>query len=95
MQTRSKMSKINFHIVDVFAQEKYAGKQLAVFLDLKQQLYAEKILQINREINFAESTFIRGIKSSPNLAQYMMANRYRMHLIFLCIIVRLQCLFKT
>lgn len=53
------MSCIKFYIVDVFAQERYAGNQLAVFLDLEQKLSTEQMLQITREINFAESTFIR------------------------------------
>lgn len=53
------MSGIKFYMVDVFAQEKYAGNQLAVFLDLEQRLSSEQMLQMTREINFAESTFIR------------------------------------
>jgi len=53
------MSEIKFYIVDVFAREKYAGNQLAVFLDLEQKLSSEQMLRMTREINFAESTFIR------------------------------------
>ena len=46
-----------FHIVDVFAEERYQGNQLAVFLD--GNAFEEKILQkIAREINFSETTFI-------------------------------------
>ncbi len=52
------MSQLDFYIVDVFAEEKYAGNQLAVFIDLKQQLSGQEMLQITREINFAESSFI-------------------------------------
>ena len=52
------MPQIDFHIVDVFAREKYAGNQLAVFFDLEQQLSSHEMLQMTREINFAESTFI-------------------------------------
>lgn len=55
------MSAVKFYIVDVFAGEKYAGNQLAVFVDLEQQLSSEEMLQMTREINFAESTFIRSI----------------------------------
>ncbi len=50
-----------FFIVDVFAEEKYAGNQLAVFLDLEKRLSAAQMLQITREINFAESTFVRSV----------------------------------
>jgi len=56
------MAELDFYIVDVFAEEKYAGNQLAVFMDLEQQLSAEQMLQITREINFAESTFVRSIE---------------------------------
>lgn len=55
------MPQLDFYIVDVFAEEKYAGNQLAVFIDLEQQLSAEEMLQITREINFAESSFITAI----------------------------------
>lgn len=46
-----------FYIIDVFAEKKYAGNQLAVFLDAG-KLSSEEMQQIAREINFAESTFI-------------------------------------
>ena len=52
------MANIKFHILDVFAPKKYAGNQLAVFFDLEQQLSSDQMLQITREINFAESTFL-------------------------------------
>lgn len=52
------MSSVKFYIVDVFAPKKYAGNQLAVFVDLKKRLTSEMMLQMTREINFAESTFI-------------------------------------
>ena len=48
---------IPFYIVDVFAEKKYAGNQLAVFLDAD-VLSAEQMQKIATEINFAESTFI-------------------------------------
>ncbi len=56
------MAELKFYIVDVFAREKYAGNQLAVFVDLEQKLTTEQMLQMTREINFAESTFIRAIE---------------------------------
>ena len=46
-----------YYIVDVFAEEKYAGNQLAVFLN--GSLYSDKEMQqIAKEINFSETTFI-------------------------------------
>ncbi len=51
--------KLPYFIVDVFAEQKYTGNQLAVFLDLDQQLSTAEMLAITREINFAESAFVR------------------------------------
>lgn len=48
---------LNFHIVDVFAEEKYQGNQLAVFENVD-GLSDEMMLKIAREINFQETTFI-------------------------------------
>ena len=53
------MEKLEFYILDVFAEKKYAGNQLAVFLNAK-NIDNAKMLQIAKEINFAESTFIQG-----------------------------------
>lgn len=55
-------AEIQFFIVDVFAKEKYAGNQLAVFLDLEQQLSTDRMLQMTREINFAESAFVYSLE---------------------------------
>jgi len=44
-------------MTDVFAESKYAGNQLATFLD-GSTLSDEEMLQITREINFSETTFI-------------------------------------
>lgn len=49
--------QISFHIVDVFAEKKYEGNQLAVF-EHEGQLNATQMLAIAKEINFAETTFI-------------------------------------
>lgn len=49
-----------FHIVDVFAEEQYAGNQLAVFRD-DEGLPGELMQRIAKEMNFQESTFITGI----------------------------------
>ena len=53
------MYKIKFYIVDVFAERKYEGNQLAVFLDLESHLTSEAMQAIAKEINFAESSFIK------------------------------------
>jgi len=46
--------------VDVFAEEKYAGNQLAVFRD-EEGLPGELMQRIAKEMNFQESTFITGV----------------------------------
>lgn len=51
------MKKLPFYIVDVFAEKKYAGNQLAVFREAG-RLSGEEMQQIAREINFSETTFI-------------------------------------
>ena len=56
-----------FYIVDVFTEKKYAGNQLAVFLDAN-SLSTEQMQQVAREINFAESTFITKRDAKKNTA---------------------------
>jgi trans-2,3-dihydro-3-hydroxyanthranilate isomerase len=51
------MTKNTFCIVDVFAEEKYAGNQLAVVREAE-TLSDEQMLQITREMNYSETTFI-------------------------------------
>jgi trans-2,3-dihydro-3-hydroxyanthranilate isomerase len=51
------MSKSSFCIVDVFAERKYSGNQLAVFRGVK-GLSETEMQQIAREMNFSETTFI-------------------------------------
>lgn len=53
------MKRKFFYIVDVFAEEKYAGNQLAVVRDAD-GLSAEDMLRIAREFHFSETTFILG-----------------------------------
>lgn len=60
--------KIPFYIVDVFSEKKYAGNQLAVFLDAE-NLSDDKMQTIAREINFAESTFITKLSPDTNAAE--------------------------
>ncbi|CAM3482517.1 PhzF family phenazine biosynthesis protein [Flavobacterium chungbukense] len=57
-----------FYIVDVFADKKYAGNQLAVFLEAE-KLSTEQMQQIAREINFAESTFVTKLDKENNKAE--------------------------
>ena len=58
---------LSFYIVDVFAEKKYAGNQLAVFSGA--DLLTDKQMQeIAREINFAESTFITELDAENNSA---------------------------
>lgn len=51
------MEKITFYIVDVFAEEKFAGNQLAVFRG-GAKLSAQTMQKIAREMHFSETTFI-------------------------------------
>jgi trans-2,3-dihydro-3-hydroxyanthranilate isomerase len=51
------MTKRSFYIVDVFAEQKYAGNQLAVFKDARGLSDAE-MQQIAKEMHFSETTFI-------------------------------------
>lgn len=57
------MKGIKYYIVDVFATNKYEGNQLAVFIDLENQLSDAQMQRMAREINFAETTFIKAIKN--------------------------------
>jgi trans-2,3-dihydro-3-hydroxyanthranilate isomerase len=55
------MPKCKFYIVDVFAERKYEGNQLAVFL--AEDIFSDAEMQkIAREMNFSETTFITSIK---------------------------------
>lgn len=51
------MKSITFYIVDVFAEEKYQGNQLAVFRNAV-ELSKDEMQSIAKETNFAETTFI-------------------------------------
>jgi len=51
------MSQLKFYILDVFAEEKYTGNQLAVFRDVA-DLSGEMMQKIAREMHFSETTFI-------------------------------------
>lgn len=51
------MESMSFYIVDVFAEEKYQGNQLAVFRNAA-GLSKDEMQRIARETNYAETTFI-------------------------------------
>ncbi len=51
------MRRLTFYMVDVFAERKYAGNQLAVFRGAE-ELPSDEMQNIAREINFSETTFI-------------------------------------
>ena len=68
--------QLKFYIVDVFAREKYAGNQLAVFVDLEQKLSVEQMQQMTREINFAESTFITSIEDDGSFRVRIFTTEY-------------------
>ena len=53
------MNGLTFSIVDVFAEDKYAGNQLAVVYG-SEGLTGEAMQKIAREFNFSETTFILG-----------------------------------
>ena len=51
------MEKLQFYIVDVFAEEKYAGNQLAVIRGAR-VLSTDQMQRIAKEMNYSETTFI-------------------------------------
>lgn len=51
------MQPPEMHVVDVFAPEKYAGNQLAVFRDAE-GYSTERMFELTRETNYSEATFI-------------------------------------
>jgi len=51
------MKALTFYIVDVFAEQRYTGNQLAVFRDA-QGLPSDEMQKIAKEIGFSETTFI-------------------------------------
>jgi trans-2,3-dihydro-3-hydroxyanthranilate isomerase len=51
------MEKLQFYIADVFAEEKYAGNQLAVIRGAR-VLSTDQMQRIAKEMNYSETTFI-------------------------------------
>ncbi len=60
------MSQLKFYILDVFAEEKYTGNQLAVFRDAA-DVSGEMMQKIAREMHFSETTFILSDNHRPAL----------------------------
>lgn len=54
-----------FYLVDVFAEEKFAGNQLAVILN-SETLSSERMQQIANELHFSETTFIQSDRPQNN-----------------------------
>jgi trans-2,3-dihydro-3-hydroxyanthranilate isomerase len=61
------MNNLTFYIVDVFAEEKYAGNQLAVFRG-GSNLSGEEMLRIAQEMHYSETTFI--LSETPRQGGY-------------------------
>ncbi len=57
------MKNLIYYIVDVFAEKKYTGNQLAVFTDAA-ELSTEEMQCLAKEINYSETTFVRSDGSS-------------------------------
>lgn len=57
------MGKLTFYIVDVFAEKKFAGNQLAVFRG-GAKLTSAQMQAIAREMHFSETTFIMSEKQN-------------------------------
>lgn len=57
MKRISILRGLQFYLVDVFAQERYAGNQLAVFVDAG-DLTSSQMQQLANEMHFSETTFI-------------------------------------
>ncbi len=51
------MPKCKFYIVDVFAERKFEGNQLAVFI-CEESLFEAEMQKIAKEMNYSETTFI-------------------------------------
>jgi trans-2,3-dihydro-3-hydroxyanthranilate isomerase len=62
------MEKLPFYIVDVFAEQKYTGNQLAVIVDTAKTLSDDEMQQIAKEMNYSETTFI--LSSEPQNGGY-------------------------
>ncbi len=53
------MIELEYYLVDVFTSIKYGGNQLAVFIDFENNASTKNMLNIAKELNFPEITFIK------------------------------------
>lgn len=60
------MKSIPYYILDVFAEKKYSGNQLAVVFDFNHQLTSEQMQVIAQEMNYSETTFILSERPDEN-----------------------------
>jgi trans-2,3-dihydro-3-hydroxyanthranilate isomerase len=58
----------NYHVVDVFAENKYQGNQLAV-VHVNGSLSDETMLNIAKEMNYSETTFIESYDTDNHVYQ--------------------------
>jgi len=65
--------ELPFHIVDVFAESKFTGNQLAVVLN-SDGLSTEKMQEIAKEFHFSETTFVVSKDSKFNVRIFTPAN---------------------
>ncbi len=56
---QGEMMQIKYYIVDVFTSKKYGGNQLAVFIDYEDAISERNMLEIAKELNFSEVTFVK------------------------------------
>lgn len=59
----SKPEGVPFYIVDVFAEDKYTGNQLAVVIS-GETLTSDEMQRIAKEMNYSETTFVTSIENS-------------------------------
>jgi trans-2,3-dihydro-3-hydroxyanthranilate isomerase len=79
-ETRSDLPfSLAYAIVDVFAEQKYAGNPLAVFQD-RVGLSQAQMQQIAREINYSETTFIQCDRAVPSDESASPGSTYRVRI---------------
>jgi trans-2,3-dihydro-3-hydroxyanthranilate isomerase len=54
--------RLPFHLLDVFAEEPFAGNQLCVVSDAPSDLDGATMLTLAREIGFSETTFVTAVR---------------------------------
>ncbi|MGH2629228.1 MAG: PhzF family phenazine biosynthesis protein [Actinomycetota bacterium] len=56
--------RVPFHLLDVFAEEPFAGNQLCVVPDVPADLDGETMQTLAREIGFSETTFVTSLRDA-------------------------------